>query len=486
MDKVTVIAFFFEPTFGGASTRSTEIVRMLKKITREVVVITTFPQYPSGKIEDPKYRGITDDICIERDDAATIIRIRLPPLPFRGLLTRFFLFSIFGLKVILNLGKIGQYVKGSNVIYSHTPQVVSMYLGWFLSKLFGADHIADIQDLLSLELRDWNRRGILARIFALMALLGERLALKLVKRASTATISLKIATKKIFGKNNKNEVVWIPTPVALEHFQERDKYEARDYVINKLKLVPKEFMDKKIIVYTGFFGIYQGLTDLVKVIARIRDKLDNTCFILMGDGETKRKVMSLIKKLKLDDVIYVGKKVPRELVPWIISMADMCLLPLKGRTSKLLALPTKFYEYVACSRPILAVSSGDVRAIIEKFKVGLVMDSIQELEKRAEELERLLSNDKVLEEYCRRAKVLARWLFLENNIITRFFRILNKKGYIRLENLSRYQKRSTYTHQAPSDIYQSQALFQIYLLALRPVQPSRPLPAIRWDSTRLS
>ena len=429
VDKITVIAFFFKPTFGGASTRSTEIVRMLKKMTREVVVITTFPQYPSGKIEDPKYWGITDDIYIERDEDVTIIRIRLPPLPFRGLLTRFFLFSIFALKVILNLGKIGRYVKGSDVIYSHTPQIVSMYLGWLLSKLFGADHITDIQDLLSLELRDWNRRGILARIFALIAFLSERLALKLVKRVSTATISLKIAVEKIFGKNKKNEVIWIPTPIALEYFQERNKYEARDYVMNKLRLVPEEFMDKKMIVYTGFFGVYQGLTDLIKVIARIRDKLDNVCFVLMGDGETKKKVISLIRKLKLNDVIYVGKKVPRELVPWIISMADICLLPLKGRISKLLALPTKFYEYVACSRPVIAISSGDVRAIIEKFKVGLVMDSIWELEKKAKELEWLLLNDKVLEEYCRRAKVLARWLFLEENIIEKFSRVLEGRPY---------------------------------------------------------
>ena len=53
--KVLILAQYFPPDFGGASTRAFNIAKALQMQGCNVVIVSAFPHYPKGDIPD-KYR----------------------------------------------------------------------------------------------------------------------------------------------------------------------------------------------------------------------------------------------------------------------------------------------------------------------------------------------------------------------------------------------------------------------------------------------
>ncbi|HQG46125.1 MAG TPA: glycosyltransferase, partial [bacterium] len=62
-----------------------------------------------------------------------------------------------------------------------------------------------------------------------------------------------------------------------------------------------------------------------------------------------------------------------EIAAWL-SAADCCLVPLKKRETFLGALPSKMFDIMACSRPLLLSVDGEARALVEKIGAGLYVE----------------------------------------------------------------------------------------------------------------
>jgi len=93
--NILIIAQYFPPDFGGASTRAINIAKALKMQGCRVVIVSAFPHYPNGIIPD-KYRR---KIMVEEEiEGMKIIRTWVPKLPhssnFKRVLIHFFIFFI--------------------------------------------------------------------------------------------------------------------------------------------------------------------------------------------------------------------------------------------------------------------------------------------------------------------------------------------------------------------------------------------------------
>jgi glycosyltransferase involved in cell wall biosynthesis len=62
-------------------------------------------------------------------------------------------------------------------------------------------------------------------------------------------------------------------------------------------------------------------------------------------------------------------------MPIIISAADVCMVMLSPEPIFDIALPTKFYEYIACGKPIIGICSGELANIINSNNIGYTVNA---------------------------------------------------------------------------------------------------------------
>jgi glycosyltransferase involved in cell wall biosynthesis len=126
---------------------------------------------------------------------------------------------------------------------------------------------------------------------------------------------------------------------------------------------------EKIILYQGSLNMGRGLELAIESIQFIRDA--KLCIIGKGDIENKLKHLSV--QLGLEDrIVFPGRISPEEL-PEYTAQADLGIsleedLGLSYRYS----LPNKVFDYIQAGVPVLVSDLPEVRALVEKYNVGMI------------------------------------------------------------------------------------------------------------------
>jgi hypothetical protein len=66
---------------------------------------------------------------------------------------------------------------------------------------------------------------------------------------------------------------------------------------------------------------------------------------------------------------------PRNMMPLIYSSVDIGTVLLSKEPIFDIAFPTKFYEYIASNKPVLAICKGELSKIINSNNIGYAVDS---------------------------------------------------------------------------------------------------------------
>jgi glycosyltransferase involved in cell wall biosynthesis len=131
------------------------------------------------------------------------------------------------------------------------------------------------------------------------------------------------------------------------------------------------FEGKFIVLFSGNHGLAQGLSNVVEA-ANILREYEDIVFLFVGDGVEKKKLIMQKERLELDRVVFWNNR-PREEMPGIISMSDICLVPLKGVELFRNALPSKMYEYMACERPVVLSVRGEAEKVMKAAGSGMAV-----------------------------------------------------------------------------------------------------------------
>ena len=121
-------------------------------------------------------------------------------------------------------------------------------------------------------------------------------------------------------------------------------------------------------LYAGRISPEKGVEDLIRSVPALAGDCPKAKLILLGDGNLKDDLRSLIKSLGLEMMVELRPAVPRqELVDWY-NAADLVCLPShrEGR-------PNTILEALACARPILATEVGGVPELIESGVNGCLV-----------------------------------------------------------------------------------------------------------------
>ncbi len=129
-------------------------------------------------------------------------------------------------------------------------------------------------------------------------------------------------------------------------------------------------LDKKIILYTGSFYLYdwKGIDVLLEASKHFSDK--HLFLFVGGSGDEIKKIKD---KYKSANILLLDHKPHRD-IPYYLKAADVLILPNKkgDEISEKYTSPLKLFEYMAAEKPIVASNLSSIREILSKENAVLV------------------------------------------------------------------------------------------------------------------
>ena len=271
-----------------------------------------------------------------------------------------------------------------DVIY--TRHSVFTFSPLIISKLFRIPYISEINGLAMEEMKLSNA----SKLSVCIAKLSEKLNYKHARKIVTVTQAIKRGIIRIYD---------IPdTKIAvIENGANTDLFKPmnREKVMNELNLDE----NYNYVGFSGSFAPWHGLEDLVKSAPLILKEVENTKFMLVGDGPMKEQIIQMINDLNLTDKFIFINRVPYEEVPRYMNAFDVCVILKKKDIS---GSPLKLWEYMACGKPVIATNTQDFKAL-EEYSAGILVDP-EKTEEVADAIITLLKNKELREEMGRNGR----------------------------------------------------------------------------------
>ena len=183
----------------------------------------------------------------------------------------------------------------------------------------------------------------------------------------------------------KKDIKVIPNFIDLNRFQ----HKAQNHF--KIAIAPNE---EKIIVHTSNFRKVKRVPDVVKIFAKIIEKIPAK-LLLAGDGPERSEVEQLVRELNLkDSVRFLGKL---DAVEEILSVSDLFLLPSETESFGLAAL-----EAMACKLPVISSNAGGIPELNVDGVTGF-LNEVGDIDGMAANAIHILENQERLDAFKARA-----------------------------------------------------------------------------------
>ena len=132
------------------------------------------------------------------------------------------------------------------------------------------------------------------------------------------------------------------------------------------------------VVYAGNIGKVQSLETLVKSCVYL-DKYKSIKVFIVGDGSEFNNIKKLANKLNLKNLFFFDYVKEEDLIN-LLSSAKVLYLSLINDNILNSTIPSKFQNYLACAKPIVASISGETKKIISNSSCGLTCEPENEKE----------------------------------------------------------------------------------------------------------
>lgn len=140
--------------------------------------------------------------------------------------------------------------------------------------------------------------------------------------------------------------------------------------------VPNNTID---FMFAGNMGVTQSLDTIIAAAEKLKNKT-NVFFHFVGDGVEFNRLVELVNKKGLNNVIFHGRKNVEEM-PKYYSMADAMLVTLSGNSAVSNTIPGKVQSYMAAGKPIIGAINGETQIVINDAHCGFCgkADDVEEL-----------------------------------------------------------------------------------------------------------
>lgn len=149
-------------------------------------------------------------------------------------------------------------------------------------------------------------------------------------------------------------------------------------------------LNEKILVHTSNFRKVKRVDDVVRVFARLADKIPSK-LLLIGDGPERTNIELLCRESGVcDRITFLGKQ---EQIEEILSVCDLFLLTSETESFGLAAL-----EAMACEVPVISTNTGGIPEVNIHGETGY-MSNVGDVEDMAANALKILSDDNTLKTF---------------------------------------------------------------------------------------
>lgn len=214
----------------------------------------------------------------------------------------------------------------------------------------------------------------------------------------------------------------IPNGVDIDKFTQSFSDQEKMELRNKLNI--KE--DEKIIITTSRLESKNGVRDLVKGFALLKNKLDSPLkLLILGEGSERVKIEEIIKDNNLEEFVILTGFVDQKEVPKYLATSDIFIRPSLSE-----GLGNSFLEAMAVGLPVIATPVGGIPDFLIDEVNGLfcqpgdpqsIADSLFKMINDVQLSERVIRNGRemVVQEY--------NWELLSEKMRSLFNKLLNKR-----------------------------------------------------------
>ncbi len=347
--KILFLTHYYSPESNAPANRVSELARAWVDAGHRVTVVTGVPNHPGGK-PYPGYRNAAYQT--ETVDGVEIIRLGTFMAPNEGILRRLLNYLSYLAAVALNVFRLPR----ADVVVSTSPQ--------FFAGLSGA-LVATVQR------RPWvlEIRDIWPESIAAVGAMKRGIGLRLVEAIETWAY-------------RRAEQVVVVSPAFIPHIDERYPLRRPVAVIeNGVDLglfagadaaggaMPTGLEGRVVFGYIGTHGMAHSLETVLRAAALTADD-DRIGWLLVGSGAERDRLVALKAALGLHNLVMLDHQ-PRSAMPGVWSSIDVSLVVLRQSDVFLRVIPSKMFEAMAMSRPIILGVDGEARRIVEAGDCGV-------------------------------------------------------------------------------------------------------------------
>ena len=193
------------------------------------------------------------------------------------------------------------------------------------------------------------------------------------------------------------------------------------YIPNTLDSLPKVSSNLKEnnIINVGRLETVKGQKDLIDVVKIVKEKIDDLKLFLIGDGSLKRELKEYIHQNNLDDtVVMTGFLKPKEMEKYL-KKSKLFVMTSLSESFGLVLIEAMSYKI-----PCIAFDSAQGANELLKGDIGILVKK-RNVEQMAEEIIKLMKDDKKILNYSKKSYDKCQEFLLEN-VQDKWFNLLEK------------------------------------------------------------
>ncbi|MBN2119585.1 MAG: glycosyltransferase family 4 protein [Candidatus Omnitrophica bacterium] len=343
--KTFIYSHDFPPIAGGGATYSYNLARQLSSLGHEIVVLA------------PRSRNKN---CRDIDDKAGFRIVRMPNRDKSTIKN-----ILWGIPYFIY------------VLFKFRPEMVilidmeSQFVASIIRKVYKFDYIVTVHEA-SIISNIFSRKNKV-KISLLKNLYGKAHYVLVVSNYLKGIIE-----KLGLRESEKIEVISIGI--------DRDQFSIFEDSKKLRNSIARD--DQKILLTVARLEPRKGVDRLIKALPKIIDKVPNVKYLIVGDGEDKVRLKTLVNNYSLQDYVQFTGYVSNEEIIKYYDLSDVVVFPSVLQDGKGEGLGLVLCEAGARGKPIIAGNCGGVPEIIKDNETGLLVnpENTEELAQKAVQL----------------------------------------------------------------------------------------------------
>jgi colanic acid biosynthesis glycosyl transferase WcaI len=351
--RILLIAPYYTPDLGPSAPLFAMLSEGLVKHGHEVLVVTTVPHYPSGRVSSA-YKGKWIHRSVE--NGVKISRVWLPSVKRSNFAFRLLQFLSYQIGAVW-----AEFNQKYDIVIAANPGLwIWLPFVYYVSisrkpALFS---VHDVYPDVGVTLGVFRNKFTIAFIAWL-----ERYCLNHSRIVRILSESFRPGLRNLGTPDAKMALVydWVDTDLIRPLPRENDFAQVCD------------LKDRFVVLYAGNIGLSQGLENVLAAAEELAEQPD-IHFLFVGDGPGREELIAQAQSHRLRNVQFVPFQ-PRDRLPEVLGSADVSLVILRKRIGTG-SLPSKTFSILASGRPIIASidQQSETWDLIQKAQAGLCIE----------------------------------------------------------------------------------------------------------------